>query len=84
MLTQYGFYLQKLLQTKLFDWTKKTAPPTNNAMMTTLPPTQPAITLIQHGNIVNDNTSVSLFDNVLFVEDLDVNDNLNTVLPQDQ
>ena len=84
MSTQCGLYLQKLLQTSLFDWTKKTAPPTNNAMMTTLPPTQPAITLIQHGNIVNDNTSVSLFDNVLFVEDLDVNDNLNTVLPQDQ
>ena len=84
MSTQCGLYLQKLLQTQLFDWTKKTAPPTNNAMTTTLPPTQPATTLIQHDNILNDNASVSLFDNVLFVEDLEVNDNLNTVLPQDQ
>ena len=56
----------------------------NDATTTTLPPTQSATTLVQHNNILNDNASVSLFDNVLFVEDLKVNDNLNTVLPQDQ
>ena len=84
MSTQCGLYLQKLLQTQSFDWTKTTAPPTNNATTTTLPPTQAATSSIQNDNILNDNASVSLFDNVLFVEDLDVNDNLNTVLPQDQ
>ena len=78
MSTQCGLYLQKLLQTSLIDWTKNTAPPINNAMTTTLPGTSS----FQHDNILNDNMSVSSFDHVLFVEDLEVNDNTDTVLPQ--
>ena len=76
--------MQKLLQTSLFDWTKKTTPPTNTTMTTTLPPTQPATSSIQHNNILNDNASASSFDHVLFAEDLNVNENTDTVLPQAQ
>ena len=78
MSTQCGLYLQKLLQTLLIDWTKKTAPPTNKATTTTLPPTQPGTSLFQHDDILNDNASVSSFDHVLFVEDLEINDNTDT------
>ena len=53
-------------------------------MMPTLPLFQPGTSLIQHNNTLNDNASISSFDDALFVEDLEANDNLNTVVPQDQ
>ena len=84
MSTQCGLYLQKLLHTQSIYLTNKSALATNDATTPTLPSFQPGTTLIQHNNTLNDNTSVSLFDDVLFVEDLKANDNLNTVVPQDQ
>ena len=84
MSTQCGLYLQKLLHTQSIYLTNKSALATNDATTPTLPSFQPGTTLIQHNNTLNDNASVSLFDDVLFVEDLKANDNLNTVVPQDQ
>ena len=83
MSMQCGLYLQKLLQTQSIDWTNKTDLPKNNAT-TILPPAQPATTLLQQEEILYDNASESLFDNVLSVEDVDANNNLNTVLPEDK
>ena len=75
MSTHCGMYLQKLLQAPSVDWTKAVQPETAETVNTTTTALESAQPLSGHAN---DNASISSFNNILFVEDMENNENEDT------
>ena len=67
--THCDMYLQKLLQAQSVNWTKAVHPKTPNTTTTDFQPAQPPL-----GHVYG-TALVSSFDNILFAEDIDNNDN---------
>ena len=67
--------IRKLLQAQSVDWTKAVQPETAETVNTTRTTLESVQQLSGHGN---DNASISSFDNILFAEDMDNNENEGT------